>query len=50
MINSNGTSAVSVVTVTVTVTTVRLLEIAVKDQIARQSDKQYKLQTQTTEF
>jgi len=32
---------------TVTVT-VSLLETAVKDRIARQSDKQYKLQNQTT--
>jgi len=30
--------------------TVSLLEIAVKDRIARQSDKHYKLQNQTTRF
>jgi len=33
-----------------TTVTVSLLEIAVKDRIARQSDKQYKLQNQTTRF
>jgi len=30
--------------------TVSLLEIAVKDRIARQPDKQYKLQNQTTKL